>query len=483
MLKSGRCLVAFLFIFSLIITFSNPADAKEKILFDKVLTVSNWHVHVSQHSFNAADTQEARIKISKNTPDKEIQRGFFVLNGTFTFLRDFLVGEELSFEKDVVLRATNTMYVFLLGSPNAEVSMQILQDEALSEAPVIKDFSAEPAAIKRGKSATLTWNTDFADSCVIEPGVGAVAPNGSVTVKPKDTTVYTLTAEGTGGTGTDMVTVTIENSAPKAGPKAVIIDEDTAVAITLTATDVDGDNLTYAVTAPPGKGKLSGTPPALNYTPNKNYNGPDEFSFTANDGTATSEPADVNITVEPANDPPEANDDQVTTNEDTPVVINNLLANDTDVDNDSLTITTFSQTANGQLVQQADGSFSYTPNLNFSGADSFTYTISDGSEGTATATVSAEAQTVDLNEDEPKGITLGGSDAEGDSLTFHIVEGPSYGELSGDVPNMTYTPQENYNGSDSFSFKTNDGQIDSNPAKVSLKVNPDRIRLCLSVIR
>jgi hypothetical protein len=406
MLKSGRCLVAFLFIFSLIITFSNPSDASKQPLFDKVLTISDWYVHASQHSFNAADAQDARIKISKNTPDKEIQRGFFVLNGTFTFLRDFLVGEELAFEKDVVLRASNTMYVFLLGSPDATVSMQILQDEA--PAPEIKDFTADPAAIKRGESATLTWQTAYTGSCVIEPGVGAVDPNGSVSVAPTDTTIYTLTAEGTGGTDTATVTVTIENSAPKVGPQAVTSDEDTAVAITLTATDVDGDSLTYAVADKPGKGKLSGTPPALNYTPNKNYNGPDAFSFTANDGTATSEPAEVNITVEPINDPPEANDDQVTTNEDTPVVINNLLANDTDVDNDSLTITTFSQTANGQLVQQTDGSFTYTPNLNFSGADSFTYTISDGSEGTTTATVSitvvpindapvAEAQTVDLN--------------------------------------------------------------------------------------
>ncbi len=144
---------------------------------------------------------------------------------------------------------------------------------------------------------------------------------------------------------------------------------------------MDGDSLTYAVTAQPGKGTLSGTPPVLTYTPGENYNGPDAFSFTASDGATTSEAATVNITVKLVNDQPQANDDQATTNEDTPVVIDNLLSNDTDVDNDSLTITAFSQTANGQLEQQADSSFAYTPNLNFYGEDSFTYTISDGNEG------------------------------------------------------------------------------------------------------
>ena len=481
MLKSGRCLVAFLFIFSLIITFSNPSDASEQPLFDKVLTISDWYVHASQHSFNAADAQDARIKISKNTPDKEIQRGFFVLNGTFTFLRDFLVGEELAFEKDVVLRASNTMYVFLLGSPDATVSMQILQDEA--PAPEIKDFTADPAAIKRGESATLTWQTAYTGSCVIEPGVGAVDPNGSVSVAPTDTTIYTLTAEGTGGTDTATVTVTIENSAPKVGPQAVTSDEDTAVAITLTATDADGDSLTYAVTLQPGKGTLSGTPPALIYTPNANYNGPDAFSFTASDGAATSEAATVNIVVTPINDSPQAKDDSATTNEDTPVLLDNLLANDTDADNDPLTITDFTPPANGALEQQADDSFAYTPNLNFSGEDSFTYTISDGNEGTASATVSitvisindapvANAQTVDIAEDQTIAITLGASDAEGDTLTFEIIKGPAHGALSGDAPNLTYIPDENYSGSDSFSFKANDSQIDSDPAILTLIISP-----------
>jgi len=307
MLKSGRGLAAFCLVFFAIIILSSPAAAGERLLLDRVLTISSWHVHASQHSFTAADAQEARIKISKNTPDREIQRGFFVLNGAFTFLRDFLPGDEPVFENDVTLKAANTLFVFLLGQPEAAISVQVFADKAPAPAPEISAFTAEPFSIKRGESAALTWQTANADSCRIEPGVGAVDPNGSHSVTPTDTTTYALTAEGTGDPATATVTVTIENSAPVAEPQTLSTDEDTAVAITLTATDVDRDSLTYAVTIQPGKGALSGTPPALTYTPNDNYSGPDAFSFTANDGQADSNPATVSLNITPANDAPVAN--------------------------------------------------------------------------------------------------------------------------------------------------------------------------------
>jgi hypothetical protein len=129
--------------------------------------------------------------------------------------------------------------------------------------------------------------------------------------------------------------VTIENSTPMAEPQAVSTDEDTAVAVTLTATDVDGDSLTYAVTVQPGNGTLSGAPPNLNYTPNSDYNGPDAFSFTASDGAATSGAASVDIAVKPINDAPVARAGQ-----DREVFVGDLVTLDgsssADVDADSL---------------------------------------------------------------------------------------------------------------------------------------------------
>ena len=95
-----------------------------------------------------------------------------------------------------------------------------------------------------------------------------------------------------------------ERCAGRRTRRAVTTAEDAPVVITLSGTDVDGDALTYTVVGGPAHGVLSGTAPALTYTPNANYNGPDSFTFKVNDGTADSAPAAVSITVTPVNDPP-----------------------------------------------------------------------------------------------------------------------------------------------------------------------------------
>jgi hypothetical protein len=81
-------------------------------------------------------------------------------------------------------------------------------------------------------------------------------------------------------------------------------------------------------------------------------------------------------------------------------------------------------------------------------------------------------QTITTAEDTPKGITLTASDVDGDPLTYFIATGPSHGSLSGSPPNVTYTPEPNYNGADSFTFKAYDGQAYSNIATVSITVTP-----------
>jgi len=82
----------------------------------------------------------------------------------------------------------------------------------------------------------------------------------------------------------------------------------------------------------------------------------------------------------------------------------------------------------------------------------------------------ANAASVTTAEDAPRVITLTGSDADGDPLTFAVVNGPPNGALSGTAPNLTYTPAANYNGSDSFTFRVNDGLTNSAVATVSITV-------------
>jgi subtilisin family serine protease len=121
------------------------------------------------------------------------------------------------------------------------------------------------------------------------------------------------------------------NHPPAAEDQAVTTDEDTSVGIILTASDPDGDPLTYSVVDGPANGTLSGSAPNLTYTPDPDFNGSDSFTFKANDGLADSNVATVSISVTPVNDPPLADDQPVTTAEDTAVSIT-LTGSDPDGD-------------------------------------------------------------------------------------------------------------------------------------------------------
>ena len=194
-------------------------------------------------------------------------------------------------------------------------------------------------------------------------------------------------------TGATWSFTTKSNVAPVASDQSVTTPEDTAKAITLSATDADGDPLTYAVVTGPAHGTLTGTAPNLTYTPAANYNGPDSFTFKAKD-PKDSNIATVSITVTPVNDPPVAvNDGIYSTNQATKLTVaavDGLLKNDTDVENSPLTVAVAQGPAHGSLILNPDGSFDYTPTGWYAGSDSFTYRASDGTDTSTEATVSLD---------------------------------------------------------------------------------------------
>ena len=120
------------------------------------------------------------------------------------------------------------------------------------------------------------------------------------------------------------------------------------------------------------------------YTPDANFCGTDTFTYEVSDGALT-DTGTVTITVTCVNDEPVAVDDSNATPEDTPV--NGTVAPDTDTDNATLTYENASDPANGSVTLQTDGSYTYTPDANFCGSDSFTYQVSDGT-ASDTGTVS-----------------------------------------------------------------------------------------------
>jgi hypothetical protein len=151
----------------------------------------------------------------------------------------------------------------------------------------------------------------------------------------------------------------VQNVLPVADDQNLTTPEDTPLAITLTAFDADGDPLTYSIVTGPLHGTLSGTPPAVTYTPNLNYHGTDQFTFRAYDGHDYSNTATVTITVTPVNDAPVANDQVVTTPEDTPDAVT---LTGQDVDGDNLTFNVATGPSHGTLGGMSPN-LTYTPAL------------------------------------------------------------------------------------------------------------------------
>jgi len=379
------------------------------------------------------------------------------------------------------------------GTVNSNTAtVTLILDDGIEYAPIAFNQSL---SVNEDNNLNILLQASDANGDALTYTIVTPPAHGTITSGTGNTRVYTpaLNYNGPdsftfqandGGLDSNIATVTITvnpvNDAPTANPQTVLVTEDIAKAITLTGSDVENSPLTYTIITPPARGTLTGTGANLTYTPNANYNGSDNFTFKVNDGGLDSTPATVSITVEAVNDKPLAAAQNVTTVEDTqlPIVLSG-----SDVDGNALTYTITTQPAHGTLSGTAPNVI-YTPASNYNGPDSFAFKVNDGTIDSDPATISitvtpvndvpvANAQSVTVVEDTPKAITLTGSDVEGSTLTFTIVTLPANGTLSGSGANITYTPNANFFGSDSFTFKVNDGTVDSNIATVSITVTSD----------
>ena len=302
---------------------------------------------------------------------------------------------------------------------------------------------------------------------------------------------FTYTAsDGKGGTATATVSVTINsvNDVPVAASNSATTNEDTPVTINVLAndTDADGDTLTVTAAFNASKGTLTVNPNfTVTYTPNLNANGSDSFAYGISDGKGGTATGVVFVTIVAVNDPPNAVSDSRTTAEDTAINIA-ILANDSDAEGQTLTVTAVTQGANGSVVLNADKTVTYTPNWNFFGSDSFTYTVSDGSL-TSTATVSVSVtdandppyavdDEITVAEDETVSfyVLSNDSDPEGETIYVLSVLPATHGVVSGPGLSyvLTYTPKPNFNGEDFFVYKIRDWSFGENSATVMITVTP-----------
>jgi len=197
---------------------------------------------------------------------------------------------------------------------------------------------------------------------------------------------FTYTAfdgHATSAPATIALSVISVDDAPVAQDGAVTTAEDTPVAITLAATDLDSQNLSFFITSQPSDGTLTGGGANWTYKPASNVNGTRSFRFHAFDGSLFSADATVTITITPVNDPPVAVDDFVMTDAATPITVD-VTSNDSDVDGDPVTIDSAAAPAHGS-VEIVGGKLLYTPDASFTGTDVFAYTIVDPQGAPATA--------------------------------------------------------------------------------------------------
>lgn len=428
----------------------------------------------------------------------------FQANGTFSYTPDADY-----FGTDTFTYLASDLVAF---SGVATVTLNI---SAVNDAPVTvgDNYSTlEDTSLVVSAAGVLTNDSDvdsvgLAALLVAGPAHGSLIfiSDGSFTFTPAanyegpDSFTY-RTDDGTllGSVATVNLTVIGTNDAAVAVGDSYQVNEDATLTVSqgsgvlFNDTDVEGNTLAVTAVAQPQHGTLSlSTNGAFVYTPDASFNGTDTFTYQISDGQSLSNVATVNIVIDPLNDGPTAAIDNYAVAGTTLVVnaVDGVLANDTDLDQDTLTASLAANALNGQVVLNADGSFTYTPNNGFVGFDSFSYRANDGTAlSAATAVIIsvtrppnqapvANGDSYSTSEDTlfattlANGVLFNDSDAEGGAMTAMLVSGPSHGSLVlNSNGTFSYTPQGDYSGPDSFTYQVSDGALNSGVATVNLSI-------------
>jgi VCBS repeat-containing protein len=343
----------------------------------------------------------------------------------------------------------------------------------------------------------------------VSHGTLSLASNGSFAYTPEpdfngtDSFAYVLSDGDLTDTATVTLTVTPVNDPPVATDDAYTVVEDVTLSGNVVTddtgngvdSDIDSSPLTASLGSNVSHGTLSlASNGSFTYTPDPDFNGTDSFNYVLSDGDLT-DTATVTLTITPVNDPPVATDDAYTVDEDG-ALSGNVVTDDTgngadsDIDSSPLTVSLGSNVSHGTLSLASNGSFTYTPDPDFNGTDSFNYILSDG-DLTDTATVTLTVTSVNdppvatdnaytvvedgtlsgnvVTDDTGNGVD---SDVDSSPLTVSLGSNVSHGTLSlASNGSFTYTPNPDFNGTDSFNYILSDGDL-TDTATVTLTVTP-----------
>lgn len=377
--------------------------------------------------------------------------------------------------------------------------LELNEVEPVNSAPIANDDTISLLEGESVQVAVLANDIDpDGDSLQI---TAAEASIGSVTINTNNTLSYQAGAEqqglvnisytvsdGRGGEASAILRATVGavNDAPLAQNDSASTNEDQAVNINVLAndSDVDGDTLSITqVSATNGLAAVNANNSIL-FVPVENVSGDAVINYTVSDGNGGTASAQVLVTIRAVNDNPVARDDSVSTTEDRAVIIN-VLANDSDIDGDSLRIVSTSS-SNGSVENIEGERLRYTPSLDFSGLVSIHYTISDDHGGSHSATVTVnvggtndvpvavnDVASVIEDQDVVIDVLANDSDADGNPLSISHVSATHGSASILDSQEILFTPPADFNGLVELSYTVNDGQGGSASAVVMVTVSEE----------
>jgi len=460
---------------------------------------------VSQ-DMSASTAEDTAINITLAGSDPEGESLTYTIlevnNATVT-----LSGNVANYLPDTNFNGTDTFtYYANDGTSDSNVATVTMTVSGEDDEPNTNDVSTttdEDVAVAINLTADEYDGQNYSFGIIDNPSNGTVSLSGTTaTYTPNqdwngtDTFTFEATDDrimfGKRNVATATITVNAINDAPTSSEVSGSSDEDTAIDIALSATDVDQDNLTYSIVSDVSNGTTSISGSTLTYTPNENWNGTDTFTYKVNDGTVDSNTSNGTITIASINDIPIANDMTVSTNE-TRFISLDITLDVTDADGDALTYSIESNVSDGTATLN-EGIVTYVPTTDWNGEDSFTFKANDGivDSNTATATITVSAvddapvvvdSTFVIDEDQVIDITLTASDVDDEDLfIWAVAADPSNGKVeiqdqTATIPTLSktirYTPNTNYDGTDSFTyFVRNQNEQVSNVATISFTINP-----------
>lgn len=298
----------------------------------------------------------------------------------------------------------------------------------------------------------------------------------------------------------DIIPPEPDNRAPVASNDALTINEDESAFVNVLNGDVDpdGDTLTVIAVSQPNQGGTTAvqTDNFVAYVPAPNFFGTETFTYTISDGNGETATGLVTITVNSVNDLPVAVPDAYQTQEDVPLIVDTsegVLINDTDVDDEALqAVQGQLSSPGGTLTLASDGGFTFTPTQDFTGDAVFNYSAFDGEDPSATTSitigvigenddpVALDDSFQNIQEDTSENlldVLANDSDVDSSQASLIIAAVNDYAgdgtiALAENGTALLYTPAENFNGTETFTYTVSDGDGGQDTATVTLQVQP-----------